>query len=227
MFSGASPFDLINTSSNMRPTPNSPLRTPSGRFTIPFDRLPRLLNSSPDHPVLFLPVPDPSSIDLLFHWMYFGELDLIRDALHNGTIHWEGVARNVEYLGLADDIKVFLGNWYLRWIHPTLHHSQSTGAMYTEQSDTEYESDEDDDDEDDEEPSSAHDSMGSGDTLVELEDNDLNIQTCDYEAKRGRDRAVRGLSWNLQYAEKFPDASMPISRREESPIPPDCIITPS
>ncbi|KIK58157.1 hypothetical protein GYMLUDRAFT_132104, partial [Collybiopsis luxurians FD-317 M1] len=118
LFSGASPFDLINTSSSIRPTPNSPLRTSSGRFTIPFDRLPRLLNSSPDHPVLFLPVPDPSSIHFLFHWMYFGELDYIRDALRDGIIHWEGIARNVEYLGLTDDIKIFLGNWYVRWIHP-------------------------------------------------------------------------------------------------------------
>jgi len=73
---------------------------------------------SPDHPILFLPVPDPTTFHLLVHWMYFGDLTYIQDCLHQGTIQWEGIARNVEYLGLNSDIKIFLGNWYHAWLNP-------------------------------------------------------------------------------------------------------------
>ncbi|KAF9265717.1 hypothetical protein L218DRAFT_832701, partial [Marasmius fiardii PR-910] len=116
LFSGASPFDLNTTTSSLN---SPPLRTSSGRFIIPADRLPRLLPAStPEHPALFLPVPDPTSIDHLIHWMYFGDTSFIERDLRRGTIEWEGIARNVEYLGLSSEIKVFLGRWYGRWLHP-------------------------------------------------------------------------------------------------------------
>lgn len=73
---------------------------------------------SPDHPILFLPVPDPSSFHLLVHWMYFGDFSFIQECLHQGSIQWEGIARNVEYLGLSAEIKIFLGNWYYAWLNP-------------------------------------------------------------------------------------------------------------
>jgi len=73
---------------------------------------------SPDHPILFLPVPDPSTFHLLVHWMYFGDFTYIQKFLHEGTIQWEGIARNVEYLGLNSEIKIFLGNWYHAWLNP-------------------------------------------------------------------------------------------------------------
>ena len=73
---------------------------------------------SPDHPILFLPVPDPTTFHLLVHWMYFGDFTYIQKFLHEGTIQWEGIARNVEYLGLNSDIKIFLGNWYHAWLNP-------------------------------------------------------------------------------------------------------------
>ena len=50
--------------------------------------------------------------------MYFGDLTYIQKYLHEGTIQWEGIARNVEYLGLNSDIKIFLGNWYHAWLNP-------------------------------------------------------------------------------------------------------------
>ena len=50
--------------------------------------------------------------------MYFGNTDHIEDALDRGDIQWEGLARNVEYLGLSTDIKVFLGRWYRSWYLP-------------------------------------------------------------------------------------------------------------
>jgi len=86
--------------------------------SVPADRLPRLMPCSPDHPILFLPVPDPTSFHLLVHWMYFGDFTYIQECLHQGSIQWEGIARNVEYLGLNADIKIFLGNWYYAWLNP-------------------------------------------------------------------------------------------------------------
>lgn len=50
--------------------------------------------------------------------MYFGDFTYIQKFLHEGTIQWEGIARNVEYLGLNSEIKIFLGNWYHAWLNP-------------------------------------------------------------------------------------------------------------
>jgi hypothetical protein len=50
--------------------------------------------------------------------MYFGDFTYIQECLHQGSIQWEGIARNVEYLGLNADIKIFLGNWYYAWLNP-------------------------------------------------------------------------------------------------------------
>ena len=35
-------------------------------------------------------------------------------ALNDGAVTWEGLARNVEYLDIRDDMRQFLGNWYAR-----------------------------------------------------------------------------------------------------------------
>ncbi|KAG5637753.1 hypothetical protein H0H81_003320 [Sphagnurus paluster] len=109
LLSGANPLDLIHTGCTSFGGPES-----TNRFSIPVNRLPRLLPSSNGHPVLFLPVPDPSSFYLLVHWMYFGETSTIERTLHAGFVHWEGLARNAEYLGLSDEIKYFLQDWYRR-----------------------------------------------------------------------------------------------------------------
>lgn len=47
--------------------------------------------------------------------MYSGNTDHIENVLDQGLIQWEGLARNVEYLCLPTDIKVFLGRWYRNW----------------------------------------------------------------------------------------------------------------
>lgn len=107
LFSGALPLDLMYSA--IPPTSNSP---------VPADRLPRLMPCSPDHPILFLPVPDPTTFHLLVHWMYFGDFKYIQECLHQGLIQWEGIARNVEYLGLSAEIKIFLGSWYNAWLNP-------------------------------------------------------------------------------------------------------------
>jgi hypothetical protein len=85
-------------------------------FNVPTNRLPHLLPSSPTHPVLFLPVPDPTSFHLLVHWMYFGHTDYIEDCLNRGFVQLAGIRRNAEYLGLPDDvIGTFLRRWERGW----------------------------------------------------------------------------------------------------------------
>lgn len=80
--------------------------------------VPRILDSCSSRPVLLLPVPDPRSIHLLIHWIYFGKTDHIEACLKRGVVDWEGLARNAEYLGLSSDIKVFLARWYGKWLLP-------------------------------------------------------------------------------------------------------------
>lgn len=38
----------------------------------------------------------------------------IEFALEDGTVTWEGLARNVEYLDIRDNMRQFLGHWYAR-----------------------------------------------------------------------------------------------------------------
>ncbi|KAF5330839.1 hypothetical protein D9619_005474 [Psilocybe cf. subviscida] len=130
LFSGALPLDLMFSS-----TP------PSSTSGIPADRLPRLMPCSPDHPILFLPVPDPSSVHLLLHWMYFGDFTVIQECLHSGTVQWDGIARNAEYLGLSAEMKLFLMDWYNAWLNPD--------RECISDADTVYDEDEDSDDDED------------------------------------------------------------------------------
>ncbi|KAI0306431.1 hypothetical protein B0F90DRAFT_1623730 [Multifurca ochricompacta] len=112
LFSGASPLDLIQPIAQSAPQV-------AGRPSISAgvaSRLPRLLPSPPDHPIVFLPIPDSSSFPYLVTWMYFGDTSALEDALQRHVIRWDGLARNVEYLGMPEDIKRFLGRWYRRWL---------------------------------------------------------------------------------------------------------------
>lgn len=82
--------------------------------------------------------------------MYFGSTTYIEDALDEGTVTWEGLARNVEFLGMGTEIKVCLGRWYGRWRRGRAGEaSAQTDAEdgYSESEDDSYiDSDEDDDD---------------------------------------------------------------------------------
>jgi hypothetical protein len=128
---------------------------------------------SPDHPILFLPVPDPTAFHLLVHWMYFGDFTYIQKYLHEGTIQWEGIARNVEYLGLNSDIKIFLGNWYHAWLNP----------------DRETEIDSISDGEESDESDESDDSMSESDTV--FSDSDEQTIDLDYTAEMD-DAKARG-----------------------------------
>ncbi|KAG8972588.1 hypothetical protein FRC05_009821 [Tulasnella sp. 425] len=61
-------------------------------------------------PIIVLPVPDPQSFPLLIHYMYHGKMDAIERTLREGQVSWEGLVRNVEYLGLRDDVKRYLAS---------------------------------------------------------------------------------------------------------------------
>ncbi|KAJ7578384.1 hypothetical protein C8J56DRAFT_797370 [Mycena floridula] len=192
LFSSASPCDLINSSSS----PTS-IRHPGATFTIPANRLPRLMPAStPTHPVLFLPVPDPSSIHLLFHWMYFGETDYIIEYLDSGVIQWEGIARNVEYLGLPADIKVFLGRWYGSWLQHEPSGETEDDGMSSDEEDTDSINDNDSD-------YDFHEDQSSSTSVVDMDVDEDEIRRKHIEeeeeeeeqSSRGRNRTVRCLSW--------------------------------
>ncbi|KAG6898267.1 hypothetical protein C0992_000712 [Termitomyces sp. T32_za158] len=109
LLSGTSPLDLVWTTTQTFSGPRS-----DHRYSVPENRLPRLISGPSNHPTLFLPVPDPSSFHLIVHWMYFGNTTFIEECLHKKIVHWEGLARNVEYLGVSSELKVFLKTWYYR-----------------------------------------------------------------------------------------------------------------
>ncbi|KAJ7286337.1 hypothetical protein C8J57DRAFT_1051094 [Mycena rebaudengoi] len=183
LFSGASSLDLISSASlSQAPQPSGH----AGQFTVPANRLPRLMPCSPDHPILFLPIPDPTSIHLLVHWMYFGSTSYIEDSLNDGSVEWEGIARNVEYLGLPADIKVFLGQWYGKWLHPERGaRCASDDEEEDDDADTVYYSD--DEDVDEEAPAAA-----KVDLRAAMASADADTASDDGE-KRGRTR-MRPLS---------------------------------
>ncbi|KAH9050626.1 hypothetical protein EDB84DRAFT_1448044 [Lactarius hengduanensis] len=131
LFSGSSPLDLIHPTT--QPVPDI-----AGRSSISASlgsRLPRLLPSSSDHPIVYLPVPDASSFPYLVTWMYFGDTSALEDALQRRVIHWDGLARNVEYLGMPEEIKRFLGRWYRRWLQYAAHHQQGDAKEEDETAD--------------------------------------------------------------------------------------------
>lgn len=79
-------------------------------------RIPRLLPSSAEHPTLYLPLPDPSSFPHIVHYLYFGSPAFIEEALSLGRIRWDGVVRNVEYLGIFEEeggkgLRAWLAMW--------------------------------------------------------------------------------------------------------------------
>ncbi|KAF7322462.1 hypothetical protein HMN09_00024500 [Mycena chlorophos] len=180
LFSGASSLDLISTAA-LTQAPSTQASA-AGQFSVPSNRLPRLMPCSPDHPILFLPIPDPTSVHLLIHWMYFGSTAFIEDSLNDGAVEWEGIARNAEYLGLPFDLKVFLGQWYTERM-------RLRATVTSDEEDEEEDEDEDDNetvyysDEESDEPSRKDAAAGD----------DVDSASDDGSPKRGRTR-MRPLS---------------------------------
>lgn len=130
LFSGTSPLDLstsVTPSNGCSAAPSiseAPPRQPTsplaaGAFPVHPSRHPRVLpSSSLRHPVVFLPVPDPLSFPHLVHYLYFGTFDYMEECLHRGIITWQGIVRNVEFLGMRLELKASLGRYYRQWLKP-------------------------------------------------------------------------------------------------------------
>ncbi|KAG6917916.1 hypothetical protein DXG01_000353 [Tephrocybe rancida] len=168
LLSGANPIDLVHTTTDTYSGPKT-----DRRYTVPPNRLPRLMPGPANHPTLYLPVPDPSSFHLIVHWMYFGDTTYMDECLRQKLVHWEGIARNAEYLGVSSELRVFLKSWYY-------------GDLFAaEDSDTAYsDSDSDDDRAMDEYESST----ASDDESEPRSDNEK-------DPPRGRPRIRRPLSY--------------------------------
>ena len=69
--------------------------------------------------------------------MYFGDNGALEDALQRHVIRWDGLARNVEYLGMPEELKRFLGRWYRRWLQSAAaaQQQQQTGGGRTREED--------------------------------------------------------------------------------------------
>lgn len=128
--------------------------------------------------------------------MYFGSTTYIEEALDEGTVTWEGVARNVEFLGMGMDIKVCLGRWYGRWRRGRSDQAQSFSTSYDYHKPDYSDSDSDDDsyiDSDEDEdmaPSSSATTASLEDDSMEAED---SLQALKLDWCRGRQRTTRRL----------------------------------
>ncbi|KAI6039868.1 hypothetical protein EDC04DRAFT_2879498 [Pisolithus marmoratus] len=185
LFGGYSYLDLVK----MDPSTSSSSTSRMSGCPMPPSLHPHLLPSS--RPVLFLPVPDPRSIHLLIHWIYFGKADLIETCLNEGVVDWEGLTQNVEYLGLTMDIKIFLGQWYESWLLPTRDRPyMCCPQWFSDDSDVDSDSELEEDPaveehSPDEEASSSSDSACSS-----CEDEGVSLE-------RGRTRVIRPLTGQL------------------------------
>ena len=200
LLSGATAYDLVADASVARP--QSPTSAPSPALSrqssVSSLRLPCILPSStPTHPVVHLPIPDPASFHHLVHYLYFGSTSFIEDALEKGDLTWEGLARNVEYLQMGPEIKSFLGRYWRR--------AHSYYAYGDDESDCEYDSDFDSDSESE---SDSDFDMSEDDTTLadpdedgmcladDEDDDDVSVMKAKARARnppRGRQRTTRRL----------------------------------
>lgn len=67
-------------------------------------------------PTIWLPLPDPRSFGVLAHWLYHGDPLVVEHALGRGEITWQGIVKNVEYLGMDNEIKRVIRSWWRRWV---------------------------------------------------------------------------------------------------------------
>jgi len=133
LFSGSSVIGLVSPQTPSVPSSSTghyALGAQSGvrRDSMPsLAKIPRLLPSSAHHPTLYLPLPDASSFPHIVHYLYFGSPAFIEEALSLGRIRWEGVVRNVEYLGLFEEeggmgIRRWLAEWKERQRRASIAH---------------------------------------------------------------------------------------------------------
>ncbi|KAI0647396.1 hypothetical protein C8Q79DRAFT_1000329 [Trametes meyenii] len=207
LLSGASAFDLAVEAPNSRPGSPSSAPSPalSRQSSVSSLRLPCILPSSTcTHPVVHLPIPDPASFHHLVHYIYFGSTSFMEEALDTGELSWEGLARNVEFLQMGPEIKLFLGRYWRR-AHTFCDYSGSEDEDededdYEHEYDSDYDSDSDaymsDDGEDE---STLADPDEDGMCMADDEDDDgISVLKAKAKARardppRGRQRTTRRL----------------------------------
>ncbi|WOO77270.1 uncharacterized protein LOC62_01G000860 [Vanrija pseudolonga] len=80
----------------------------------------RILATEPGAPLdIIVPLPDPSSLGILLHWMYWGDLEALETALNENPLKWKGMIANVNFLGLDQRTKFAVGRWWRRWAEPS------------------------------------------------------------------------------------------------------------
>ncbi|KAI0636638.1 hypothetical protein C8Q77DRAFT_1215617 [Trametes polyzona] len=194
LLSGASTFDLEADA------PKSGVDGPSlsRQSSTSSLRLPCILPSSTcTHPVVHLPIPDIASFHHLIHYIYFGSTAFMEQALDRDELSWEGLARNVEYLQMGAEIKLFLGRYWRR-AHA---YYDNSGSESERDYDSDYDSDSDEDDYmSDEDESTLADPDEDGMCMADDEDDEDSIGMLKAKAKarareppRGRQRTTRRL----------------------------------
>lgn len=93
---------------------------------------------------LYVPLPDPESFGVLVHWMYWGDVSALENALSSGAVSWRGMVANIEYLGLDDRTKRAVGRWWRRWAK-----AETRAAARAFDDDADVESEEEDDNDND------------------------------------------------------------------------------
>jgi len=106
--------------------------------------------------------------------MYFGTTAALEDALNKKLFRWDDVVRNVEYLGMRTQVKVFLGRWYANWMAPAHVRAEARPPVVHEDEDMSNEEDygmdaDFDDEDDDEDDSSSTSSDADSDIEYEAE----------------------------------------------------------
>nr|XP_031863832.1 uncharacterized protein CI109_000474 [Kwoniella shandongensis]KAA5530904.1 hypothetical protein CI109_000474 [Kwoniella shandongensis] len=112
---------LLNSPAGKLQSP-APTRDVNGRliWNSPIIRGAKVMPSKVGQPkALYLPLPDPDSFILMLHWLYWHDRDYINHCLSSGSVTWQGLVRNIEYLGLDNEIKKLTGDWWKRWVRPT------------------------------------------------------------------------------------------------------------
>lgn len=89
----------------------SPIHANTVTETKGTDEQARILATSPTV-ILYLPLPDPPSFSYLLYYIYHGSVEPLLDALKAGTLRWQGVIANIDFLDLDRRIKQRVGHWW-------------------------------------------------------------------------------------------------------------------
>jgi hypothetical protein len=123
------------------------------------------------------------------HWLYWGDIAALESALSRGLVEWQGVVKNVHYLGMDDNVKRVLGKWWRRWIKTDEGRARNgAGVAKSNGTKTWMDSDEDEDAEDEDEA----DSVGEKRSAEVEEDHDWGTRHAE-SAQEVDDGGVSGL----------------------------------